>query len=131
LQLSWEHGCLFNLCAGWDQLLLDHCQIIHLFSIKLVYLLPLSCSSRGGGRFGLGRGNNFRTEGMRGRGNYSGGRGYGRGEFGYRSDYSGRGGGRGGSARGANVGYQRVDHGAGYAGNRGGRTSAAAGAPAK
>ncbi|KAK3157993.1 hypothetical protein QOZ80_2AG0131420 [Eleusine coracana subsp. coracana] len=87
-------------------------------------------SSRGGGRFAPGRGNNFRTEGARGRGNYSGGRGYGRGEFGYRSDYGGRGG-RGGSARGADVGYQRVDHGAGYSGNRGGRTSAATAAPAK
>ncbi|KAL6634293.1 hypothetical protein ACP70R_026964 [Stipagrostis hirtigluma subsp. patula] len=85
--------------------------------------------SRGGGRFAPGRGNNFRSDGMRGRGNYSG-RGYGRGEFGYRSEYGGRGGGRGASARGADVGYQRVDH-AGYAGGRGGRTSAATGAPAK
>ncbi|KAG8070729.1 hypothetical protein GUJ93_ZPchr0006g43799 [Zizania palustris] len=81
-------------------------------------------SSRG--RFAPGRGNNFRAEGMRGRGNYGGGRSYGRGDFGYRSDYGGRGGGRGGSARGADVGYQRVDHAAG----RGGRTSAT-GVPAK
>jgi hypothetical protein len=119
------------LCSGWDELLWI---VVKLFisSIKLIYFLPFSGSSRGG-RFGPGRGNNFRTEGMRGRGNYSGGRGYGRGEFGYRSDYGGRGGGRGGLARGVDVGvgYQRVDQGAGYAGNRGGRTSAAAGAPTK
>ncbi|RCV06471.1 hypothetical protein SETIT_1G165100v2 [Setaria italica] len=82
--------------------------------------------SRGGGRFAPGRGNNFRNEGARGRGNYSGGRGYGRGEFSYRSDYGGRSGGRSGAARGADVGYQRVE----YTGGRGGRT-AAAGAPAK
>ncbi|KAF0932080.1 hypothetical protein E2562_007878 [Oryza meyeriana var. granulata] len=85
---------------------------------------PGSRGSSRGGRFAPGRGNNFRAEGMRGRGNYSGGRSYGRGEFSYRSDY-GRGGGRGGSARGADVGYQRVD------GGRGGRTSAGPGAPAK
>ncbi|XP_062219086.1 nuclear transport factor 2-like [Phragmites australis] len=93
---------------------------------------PGARGSSRGGRFAPGRGNNFRNEGMRGRGNYSGGRGYGRGEFSYRSDYGGRGGGRGGLAlaRGADVGYQRVDH-AGYAGGRGGRTSAAAAAPAK
>ncbi|CAD6250960.1 unnamed protein product [Miscanthus lutarioriparius] len=90
---------------------------------------PGSRGSSRGGRFAPGRGNNFRSEGTRGRGNYGGGRGYGRGEFSYRSDYGGRSGGRGGSARGADVGYQRVDH-AGYAGGRGGRT-AAAGAPAK
>lgn len=90
---------------------------------------PGSRGSGRGGRFAPGRGNNFRSEGTRGRGNYGGGRGYGRGEFSYRSDYGGRSGGRGGSARGADVGYQRVDH-VGYAGGRGGRT-AAAGAPAK
>ncbi|XP_020407264.1 nuclear transport factor 2 isoform X1 [Zea mays] len=90
---------------------------------------PGSRGSSRGGRFVPGRGNNFRSEGTRGRGNYGGGRGYGRGEFSYRSDYGGRSGGRGVSARGADVGYQRVDH-AGYAGGRGGRT-VAAGAPAK
>ncbi|WVZ75328.1 hypothetical protein U9M48_023395 [Paspalum notatum var. saurae] len=89
---------------------------------------PGSRGSSRGGRFAPGRGNNFRNEGTRGRGNYSGGRNYGRGEFSYRSDYAGRSGGRGGSARGTDVGYQRVDH--GYAGGRGGRT-AAAGGPAK
>lgn len=87
---------------------------------------PGSRGSSRGGRFAPGRGNNnFRADGMRGRGNYSGGRSYGRGDFSYRSDYGGRGGGRGGSARGPDVGYQRVD------GGRGGRTSAVPGAPAK
>jgi hypothetical protein len=87
---------------------------------------PGSRGSSRGGRFAPGRGNNnFRADGMRGRGNYSGGRSYGRGDFSYRSDYGGRGGGRGGSARGPDVGYQRVD------GGRGGRTSAGPGAPAK
>ncbi|KAF8697223.1 hypothetical protein HU200_036086 [Digitaria exilis] len=85
-------------------------------------------SSRGG-RFAPGRGGNFRGEGPRGRGTYNGGRGYGRGEFNYRSDYGGRGGGRGGSSRGGDVGYQRVDHSG--AGGRGARAPSAATAAAK
>ncbi|RLM73395.1 hypothetical protein C2845_PM15G05220 [Panicum miliaceum] len=85
-------------------------------------------SSRGG-RFAPGRGGNFRGEGLRGRGTYNGGRGYGRGDFNYRSDYGGRGGGRGGSSRG-DVGYQRVDH-SGTAGGRGARAPSAATAAAK
>ncbi|CAL9143695.1 unnamed protein product [Musa hybrid cultivar] len=60
--------------------------------------------SRGQGRFAPGRGGGFRNDG-RGRSNYGGGMGYGRGDFGS------RGGGRGGfSSRGGDVGYQRVDH---------------------
>nr|XP_009404225.1 PREDICTED: ras GTPase-activating protein-binding protein 1-like [Musa acuminata subsp. malaccensis]XP_009404226.1 PREDICTED: ras GTPase-activating protein-binding protein 1-like [Musa acuminata subsp. malaccensis] len=56
------------------------------------------------GRFAPGRGGGFRNDG-RGRSNYGGGMGYGRGDFGS------RGGGRGGfSSRGGDVGYQRVDH---------------------
>ncbi|XP_037477575.1 nuclear transport factor 2-like [Triticum urartu] len=79
-------------------------------------------SSRG--RFPPGRGGNFRGEGMRGRGSYPGGRGYGRGEYNnYRSDFGGRGGGRGGSGRGGDVGYQRVDHSG--TGGRGGARAAA------
>jgi len=88
--------------------------------------------SRGGsrgGRFAPGRGGNFRGEGLRGRGTYNGGRGYGRGELNYRSDYGGRGGGRGGSSRG-DVGYQRVDH-SGTVGGRGARATSAATAAAK
>lgn len=77
-------------------------------------------SSRG--RFPTGRGGNFRGEGMRGRGSYTGGRGYGRGDFNYRSEYGGRGGGRGVSSRGGDVGYQRVDHSG--AGGRGARAAA-------
>nr|ACN36219.1 unknown [Zea mays] len=88
--------------------------------------------SRGGsrgGRFPPVRGGNFRGEGIRGRGTYNGGRGYGRGEFNYRSDYGGRGGGRGGSSRG-DVGYQRVDHSSAASG-RGARAPSAATAVAK
>nr|CAH66639.1 OSIGBa0140A01.7 [Oryza sativa] len=87
-----------------------------------------TAGSRGGGRgrFAPGRGGNFRGEGMRGRGNYTGGRGYGRGEFNYRSDYGGRGAGRGGSSRGGDVGYQRVDHSAGRAARAPSGTSAVA-----
>uniref|UniRef100_A0A0E0KPH6 NTF2 domain-containing protein n=1 Tax=Oryza punctata TaxID=4537 RepID=A0A0E0KPH6_ORYPU len=87
-----------------------------------------TAGSRGGGRgrFAPGRGGNFRGEGMRGRGNYTGGRGYGRGEFNYRSDYGGRGAGRGGSSRGGDVGYQRVDHSAGRAARVPSGTSAVA-----
>jgi len=85
-------------------------------------------SSRGG-RFVPGRGGNFRGEGLRGRGTYNVGRGYGRGELNYRSDYGGWGGGRGGSSRG-DVGYQRVDH-SGTAGGRGARVPSAATAAAK
>ncbi|PWZ43977.1 putative G3BP-like protein [Zea mays] len=82
-----------------------------------------------GGRFPPVRGGNFRGEGIRGRGTYNGGRGYGRGEFNYRSDYGGRGGGRGGSSRG-DVGYQRVDHSSAASG-RGARAPSAATAVAK
>ncbi|XP_008789695.2 nuclear transport factor 2-like isoform X1 [Phoenix dactylifera] len=75
-------------------------------------------SSRVGnrGRFAPGRGGGFRNDGIRGRGIYSGGRGYGRGDFNNRPDFGGRGGGRG---RGGDVGYQRVDH----MGSNGGRGS--------
>lgn len=58
---------------------------------------------------------------MRGRGNYGGGRGYGRADYGYRSDFGHRGGVRGGySNRGGDVGYQRVDPASG--GGRGNRS---------
>ncbi|NP_001150471.2 Nuclear transport factor 2 [Zea mays] len=83
-----------------------------------------------GGRFPPGRGGNFRGEGIRGRGTYNGGRGYGRGEFSYRSDYGGRGGGRGGSLHGGDVGYQRVDY-SGTSSGRGARAPSAAAAMAK
>ncbi|KAJ8466619.1 hypothetical protein OPV22_029171 [Ensete ventricosum] len=80
-------------------------------------------SSRGNsrGRFLPGRGGGYRNDGMRGRGNYGGGRGYGRLDYGYRSDFGHRGGVRGGySNRGGDVGYQRVDPASG--GGRGSRS---------
>ncbi|CAD5162893.1 unnamed protein product [Musa acuminata subsp. malaccensis] len=73
------------------------------------------------GRFLPGRGVGYRNDGMRGRGNYGGGRGYGRADYGYRSDFGHRGGVRGGySNRGGDVGYQRVDPASG--GGRGNRS---------
>ncbi|XP_076921770.1 nuclear transport factor 2-like [Bidens hawaiensis] len=71
-----------------------------------------STSSKGKsrGRFPVGRGGDgFRNEGMRGRGNYGGGRGYNRaGDFGGgRNDYGGnKGGGRGGAPPNRGDGYQ-------------------------
>ncbi|XP_031477838.1 nuclear transport factor 2-like [Nymphaea colorata] len=69
------------------------------------------------GRFLSGRGG-YRNDGPRGgRGNYGGGRGYGRGDFNSRAEFAGRGGRGGSSNRGGEGGYQRVEH----AGNVGGR----------
>ncbi|KAL0390260.1 UNVERIFIED_CONTAM: Nuclear transport factor 2 [Sesamum calycinum] len=60
------------------------------------------------GRFQSGRGSGFRNEGVRGRGNYGGGRGYNRGDFGGRGDFGNRGGNRGGSSN--RDGYQRSEN---------------------
>jgi hypothetical protein len=87
--------------------------VVHVLLFFLSFLLRHYFLSSGSsrGRFGTGRGGNFRGDGMRGRGNYNGGRSYGRGDFNYRSDYGGRGSGRGGASRGGgDVRYQRVDH---------------------
>ncbi|XP_073139495.1 nuclear transport factor 2 [Henckelia pumila] len=75
-----------------------------------------STNSRGNfrGRYQTGRGSGFRNEGVRGRGNYGGGRGYSRGDFNGRSDFVNRGGNRGGSS--SYDGYQRSDN---AYGNRG------------
>lgn len=83
-----------------------------------------SSNSRGNNRrFFQGRGNGFRTEGVRGRGGYGGGRGGYNREFNGRNDYGGnRGGNRGGSSNrggGGDALYQRVDN--------GGRTNRATG----
>ncbi|KAJ9547885.1 hypothetical protein OSB04_020428 [Centaurea solstitialis] len=84
-----------------------------------------STNSKGGnrGRFVVGRGGSgFRNEGMRGRGNFGGGRGYNRvGDFGgNRNDYGYRGGSRGGAAsnRGGGDGFHRDNNGGGRV-NRG------------
>lgn len=78
-------------------------------------------STRGGnrGRFLSRAGNGYRNEGPRGRGNYGGGRGYGRGDFGNRSEFENRGGSRGGFSNRGGDGYQRND--AGGRVNRAGR----------
>lgn len=86
-----------------------------------------STNSRGSnrGRFLPGRGGGYRGEGGRVRGNYGGGRGYGRGDsnrndFGHsnRNDFGHRGGGRGFQNR-SSEGYQRSDQ----AGNTTGRVN--------
>ncbi|XP_059626238.1 nuclear transport factor 2-like isoform X2 [Cornus florida] len=56
-----------------------------------------------------GRGSGFRNEGVRGRGNYGGGRGYSRGEFNGRTEFGNRGGNRGGFPNRGGEGYQRTD----------------------
>lgn len=70
-----------------------------------------STYSRGNskGRFQSGRGSGFRNEGVRGRGNYGGGRGYNRGgDFNGRGDFGNRGGNRGGPTN--RDGYQRSEN---------------------
>lgn len=69
-----------------------------------------STNTRGSskGRFQPGRGSGFRNEGVRGRGNYGGGRGYNRGDFNGRGEFGGRGGNRGGSSN--RDGYQRPEN---------------------
>ncbi|KAF5194593.1 ras GTPase-activating protein-binding protein 2-like [Thalictrum thalictroides] len=77
-------------------------------------------TSRGGGgksRFPPNRGG-FRNDNARARGNFGGGRGYGRNNFGNRSEFSGRG--QGPSGRGGEGGYQRVNQSGGKAGRQGG-----------
>ncbi|XP_042484673.1 nuclear transport factor 2-like isoform X1 [Macadamia integrifolia] len=75
---------------------------------------PSSSRVNNRGRFPSGRGNGFRNDGARGRGNYGNGRGYGRNDFNNRSDFGNRSGSgsRGGSLnRGVEGGNQRADHG--------------------
>ncbi|PKA54470.1 Nuclear transport factor 2 [Apostasia shenzhenica] len=63
------------------------------------------------GRYALGRGDGFRSIGIRGRGGFGGGRGYGRGDFSNRADFGNRGGSRTGGifSRGDDAGYHKVD----------------------
>ncbi|XP_021901040.1 ras GTPase-activating protein-binding protein 2 isoform X1 [Carica papaya] len=70
-------------------------------------------TSRGNtrGRPSSGVGTGYRNEGARGRGNYGGGRGYNRGDFGNRNDYNNRGSNRGGFVNRGGDGYQRADNG--------------------
>ncbi|KAK1569301.1 hypothetical protein Q3G72_035139 [Acer saccharum] len=80
-------------------------------------------STRGGnrGRFSSSAGNGYRNEGARERGNYGGGRGYGRGDFSNRSEFENRGGSRGGFSNRRGDGYQRSDQ----MGSNGGRVNRA------
>ncbi|MCD7452290.1 hypothetical protein HAX54_016122, partial [Datura stramonium] len=74
------------------------------------------------GRFQSGRGAGFRNDGGRGRGNYGGGRGYGRDDFNGRNEFNNRGGNRGGSSSRGGEGYRRAD-------NTGGRMNRGGGVP--
>lgn len=73
------------------------------------------------GRFSSGAGTGYRNEGARERGNYGGGRGYGRGDFSNRNEFENRGGNRGGFSNRRGDGYQRSDQ----MGNNGGRMNRA------
>lgn len=116
---------LFSLlCFHESDLLVFCCHIILLLQASPVTIggrhafveEKRSTNSRGSfrGRFQTGRGFGFRNEGVRGRGNYGGGRGYSRGDFNGRSDFVNRGGNRGGTS--IHDGYQRSDN---SYGNRG------------
>ncbi|CAN4101329.1 unnamed protein product [Withania somnifera] len=74
------------------------------------------------GRFQSGRGAGFRIDGGRGRGNYGGGRGYGRDDFNGRNEFNTRDGNRGGSSNRGGEGYRRAD-------NTGGRMNRGGGMP--
>ncbi|KAL6555640.1 hypothetical protein OROHE_007312 [Orobanche hederae] len=78
-----------------------------------------STNSRGNNRsarFRSGRGSGFRNDGVRGRGDYGGGRGYNGGDFNNSGEYGNRGGNRGPSNRN---GYQRFENNT----NNGGRVN--------
>lgn len=100
------------------------------FRPVLISWLPSNLSAVSSrGRFS-GRMSGFRNEGSRGRSNFGGVRGYGRGDFSSKGDFGGRGGSRGGSSHGDGGGYQRVDH-VGSGGGRGGRSASVAGGSQK
>nr|XP_027093093.1 putative G3BP-like protein isoform X1 [Coffea arabica] len=81
-----------------------------------------STNSRGNnrGRYQSGRVSGFRNEGVRGRGNYGGGRGYSRGDFGGRNEFNNRGGNRGVASNRGGDGYQRSDSNGGRMNRSGG-----------
>ncbi|GKU86013.1 hypothetical protein SLEP1_g602 [Rubroshorea leprosula] len=75
-----------------------------------------------------GSGVGYRNDGARGRGNYGGGRGYNRGDFGNRAEFGNRNGSRGGFPNRGGDGYQRDRGGDGYqrgdhVGSNGGRVN--------
>ncbi|XVE72714.1 hypothetical protein DITRI_Ditri11bG0061300 [Diplodiscus trichospermus] len=81
-------------------------------------------TSRGNkGRSSSGSGAGYRNEGARGRGNYGGGRGYSRGEYGNRAEFGNRSSNRGGYSNRGGDGYQRGE----YMGSNGGRVNRSGG----
>ncbi|XP_050205714.1 nuclear transport factor 2 [Mercurialis annua] len=83
-------------------------------------------TSRGNhrGRFSSGSGAGYRNDGVRGRGNFGGGRAYGRGDFGNRTEYGNRNGNRGGFSNRGGDGYNRRPD---KMGNNGSRANRAGG----
>ncbi|XVF21340.1 hypothetical protein REPUB_Repub12eG0082300 [Reevesia pubescens] len=82
-------------------------------------------TSRGNkARSSSGFGAGYRNEGARGRGNYGGGRGYSRGEFGNRAEFGNRSSNRGGYSNRGGEGYQR---GGEHMGSNGGRVNRSGG----
>ncbi|KAF5746291.1 putative G3BP-like protein [Tripterygium wilfordii] len=76
---------------------------------------------------GRSSGAGYRNEGVRGRGNYNGSRGYGRNDsFNNRNEFGNRSGSRGGFSNGGENGYQRTDSNGGRANRAGGLTLNAA-----
>lgn len=71
--------------------------------IRLHFQYPIAVGS-GRGRFPQGRGAGYRNDNFRGRGNFTGGRGYGRNDFVGAREFSGRGRGQGGRG---DEGYQQ------------------------
>ncbi|XP_059660094.1 nuclear transport factor 2-like isoform X2 [Cornus florida] len=84
-----------------------------------------STSSRANNRARLpaGRGSGFRNDGVQGRGNYGGSRGYSRGDVGGRIEFGNRGSNRGEFSNRGSDGYQRADN----HGSNGGRMNRAGG----
>ncbi|KAL0436711.1 UNVERIFIED_CONTAM: Nuclear transport factor 2 [Sesamum radiatum] len=121
--------------ASSVQKALESIQVLLIFEILDMNLLPrwllqwqlvgakplLKKRGNNRGRFQSGRGSGFRNDGVRGRGNYGGGRGYNRGDFGGRGDFGNRGGNRGGSSN--RDGYQRSEN----VNSNGGRVNRAGG----
>ncbi|KAF2292575.1 hypothetical protein GH714_025706 [Hevea brasiliensis] len=87
-----------------------------------VYLFRLlngpSSAGNNRGRFS-GAGAGYRNEGARGRGNFGGGKAYGRGDFSNRTEFGNRNGNRGGFSNRGGDGYRRTDK----MGNNGGRAN--------
>lgn len=94
--------------------------VYHLFTIYFannVAVQYFAVNNRARSLAGSGAG--YRNDRARGRGNYGGGRGYNRGDFGNRAEFGNRNGSWGGFPNRSGDGYQRIDH----LGGNGGRVN--------